>query len=501
MTNPSETQMSSDENRKTHNIPKHPKVEISVRDFGPIATADLDLRPLTVFVGPSNTGKTYLSTLIYALHGNFSGFSESPLMNYVTTPLGTRMLRSGFSVNPESFMEELQETHEKLNRKGEAFRFSDLPKTVRDLAQGRFKNSEHFNTELKRCFDLDSVSELIQLSSGGRNEMTVSLKVSAENQNLWHFDMRASKSGVTATGGINEEMVLPLEDRERLKETFTPENLLELFLGHSKITRKPYYLPAARSGIMQSHRVIASSLVARSTRAGLETLEVPTLSGVVADFMEKLILYEEREKPDDGMNHIADALEADVLAGQIITKPSPTGYPEFRYRPQEMTKDISLNRSSSMVSELAPFVLFLRGLIRPGDTLIIEEPEAHLHPAAQTEVAITLARLVRAGVRVLVTTHSDWMLKEIANLMHEGELKGKGALRQETEKLTRWLLPEEVGAWLFQKNGQVEEIKFDRIDGIEPTEYENVAEALYNRWAGLQNRLEETKEENTLECE
>ena len=412
------------------------------------------------------------------------------------------MLRSGFSVNPKSFMEEFRDVHEKLNRKGEAFKFSYLPKWIRDFVQSRFRNSDFFNTELKRCFDLDSISGLIQLSSEERNEMTVSLKVSEENQSLWNFDMRSSKSEITADGGINEEMVLPPEDIERLRKTFALEDLLELFLGLSKIARKRYYLPAARSGIMQSHRVIASSLVTRATRAGLESSsELPTLSGVIADFMQQIILYEERERPDDGMNHIADALESDVLAGQIITKPSPTGYPEFRYRPQETKEDISLTRSSSMVSELAPFVLFLRGVVHPGDTLIIEEPEAHLHPAAQTGIALILARLVRAGVRVLVTTHSDWLLKEIANLMHEGELKGKGALRQETEKLTRWLLPEEVGAWLFQKNGQVEEIKFDRIDGIEPTEYENVAEALYNRWAGLQNRLEETKEENTLECE
>ena len=249
---------------------------------------------------------------------------------------------------------------------------------------------------------------------------------------------------------------------------------------------------------MQTHRVIAGLLTAHATRASLQT---PILSGVVSDFMEKLILYEERKRPDGGLNQIAKALEQKVLTGQIITTPSPTGYPEFRYRSQKTGEDMRLTQASSMVSELAPFVLFLRGLICPGDTLFIEEPEAHLHPAAQAEMAAILARLVRAGVRVLVTTHSDWLLKAIANLMHEGELKEKGALRKETEKLSRWLFPEEVGTWLFQKNGQVEEIEFNHIDGIEPTEYEDVAEALYNRWAGIQNQLEETKGEHTLECE
>ena len=471
MINRSETQTDSDEDRTPHNLPKHPNVEISVRNFGPITAADLDLRPLTVFVGPSNTGKTYLSTLIYALHGNFAGFSEFPLMNYVTTPLGTRVLRSGFSVNDESFMAELQEVHEKLNRKGEAFKFSDLTKTVRDAAQEMFKNSEHFSTELKRCFDLDSVSELIQLGRGEGNEMTVSLKVSAENQALWYFNMRCSKSEVTADGGINKEMVLPHEDRERLKETFTHEDLLELFLGESKITRRRYYLPAARSNIMQSYRVIASSLVTRTTHAGLGSYsEFPTFSGVIADFMQQIILYEERERPDNGINQIADELDLKVLAGQIITNPSPTGYPEFCYRSQETEEGIRLTRSSSMVSELAPLALFIRGLIRPGDTLIIEEPEAHLHPAAQPKIAVTLASLVRVGVRVVVTTHSDWMLQAIGNLMREGQLG------DHTIEPASWLELEEVGAWLFQENGQVKEIKFDRIKGIEPMEYQEVAE-------------------------
>ena len=54
--------------------PIYKPLEIEVTDFGPIAKAKLDLRPLTVFVGPSNTGKSYLAMLIYAsASGPFGG--------------------------------------------------------------------------------------------------------------------------------------------------------------------------------------------------------------------------------------------------------------------------------------------------------------------------------------------------------------------------------------------------------------------------------------------
>ena len=468
--------MNGDDKAKTHNTPK---VEISVRSFGPIAEADLDLRPLTVFVGPSNTGKTYLSMLIYALDRVFHGVSGFPLMDYLTTILVTQTYVG-------TFIGEIQDSFIKLYRKGETFNFSDLPDKVRDLVQSSLKNPYFLEKELIRCFDLDSISSLIQLTCGEGNEMRISLNISEEDQNLWNCDMRASKSDVTVDGQINEE-------------TIVPKRFLEHFPRFSQLTEQQYYyLPAARSGIIQTHRVIASSLVARSTRTGLTTSDIPTLSGVVGDFMEGLILYEERARPNAGMNQIAELLSSDVLAGQIITKSSPTGYPEFFYRPQATGQDMRLTRSSSMVSELAPLVLFLRGLVRPGDMLIIEEPEAHLHPAAQAKMAATIARLVRAGVRMLVTTHSDFMLQEIGNLMRVGMLKEKDALRKDTND---WLSPEEVGVWHFQKDQPVKEIQFDHTVGIEPEDYEDVVESLYNRWAGLQNRIEELKDESERECE
>ena len=50
-------------------------IRLEASNYGPIVDAKVDLRPLTVFVGPSNTGKSYLAILTYALHRLFSGAS------------------------------------------------------------------------------------------------------------------------------------------------------------------------------------------------------------------------------------------------------------------------------------------------------------------------------------------------------------------------------------------------------------------------------------------
>ena len=96
----------------------------------------------------------------------------------------------------------------------------------------------------------------------------------------------------------------------------------------------------------------------------------------------------------------------------------------------------------------------------------------------------------------MITTHSDWLLKEIGNLIREGELEANP--EPEDIQGPHWLKPDEVGAWLFHKKPEtgfstVEEIPYDRTEGIEPRDYETVAEALYNRSASLQDRWEESR--------
>ena len=501
---------------------QHPKVEIAVKNFGPIAEANIDLRPLTVFVGPSNTGKTYFATLFYALHGVFPGFAEPRLL----IPSGFRWVvdllealkRFVLKKDPLSGKEKFRDILKKLSRSERAFKLSDLPAEIRDSLWDTIKDSETFGDNLqaalKNYFDIDSILSLRQLTKEQPNELAISLRIGVEHQDGWSIKMTTSKSDVVFDSSFNEDMILIPEglaistDWEGEGDfhftlsgnwDWTPDSSVGTegqfdSKSHNWIGGNRYYLPAARSGIMQSHRVITSSLVKRTTRVGLERFpEVPTMSGVIADFMERIILYEEKKISNDEMKHLSEILESDVLAGQILLKPSPSGYPDFHYRPQGIEEDIRLSQTSSMVSELAPLVLYLRSLVQPSDTLIIEEPEAHLHPGAQADMAVILARLVRAGVRVIITTHSDWLLQEISNLTLEG------LLAEETDEPASWLLPDEVGVWHFQKDEPVKEIPFHSREGISPEDYEDVAEGLYNRSVNLQQRFEKKKGEDERE--
>ena len=460
--------------QKTKDTPKHPNIQITAENFGPIEKADVDLRPLTVFVGESNTGKTYLSALIYTLQRTFNGFSRVPWSHDVIL-----LLRR---IDPETL-----EAWEKLNTYEQSFKFLDLPQSLRTSILHGLNDPKFFGDELKRCFNLNSISELVRFTGSKDSELKVSLKISEENQPLWNFKVKDSESDITVSGKVNGDMVLRFKGEMVSEKKLDFEYLATLL--HFNTSKVPdfYYLPAPRGGIMETHGLILSSLVESATRAGLErSRENAMLSGMIGDFLKQIISYQVGYVSSDEMNGVAKVLEDEVLCGEIVVNRPAGGYPEFRYRPQNSEQILRMSQASSMVSELAPLVLFLRSIVQPGDTLIIEEPEAHLHPAAQTKIALILARLVRVGVRVIITTHSDWLLEQIGNLIREGEVMKLG--KNKTEPTT-WLTKEEVGAWWFREGEPVTEIPFDSIEGIEPKEYYDVAEELHNNAVEFQQHL------------
>jgi len=182
---------------------------------------------------------------------------------------------------------------------------------------------------------------------------------------------------------------------------------------------------------------------------------------------------------DRESNH-AENLQRKVLGGRVDIERTDINYPSFSWKPDGWSRSLSLLNVSSMVSELIPVALYLNHMVDRGDLLILEEPEAHLHPARQVDLIREVAAWVRGGVRVLLTTHSEWVLEALSNLVGEGEVDDSAGLRKD-----------QVGLWHFDppksKRGgsKIREVPWNEDEGGFVTGYEDVAADLHNRWADL----------------
>ena len=76
-----------------------------------------------------------------------------------------------------------------------------------------------------------------------------------------------------------------------------------------------------------------------------------------------------------------------------------------------------MSESSSAVRSLLDIGFYLRHVAQPGDLLMVDEPELNLHPENQRCMARLFARLVNIGIKVFITTHSDYIIKELNTLI------------------------------------------------------------------------------------
>ena len=494
---------------------------LDVADFGPILSASIDVRPLTVLVGPSNTGKSYLAILLYALHrcfGGRDGFLRPRFRRFGRAATSTLLDAS----IRRSLTDWLSEASDEASSPAS-------PPDVVALVGSKLEHTQDLNRslreEMRRCYGVSGLDDLVRRpgANGARVELIVLRN--GVGGGRYRFTFGPRDGGFS--GAVSGVVPAPIDHRRARylirraarygTPGFDPEadyrDLLARF-GESEfaallaslagrtfrdafrpVFRDASYLPADRTGVMHSHQVVVSTLVQSATTAGLRpSTNVPMLSGVLADFLTVLIGIDANGRRKDRNAALETSLETNLLGGSIRLEPSDTGYPTFAYRPRGWTDDLPLMRASSMVSELAPVVLYLRHIVESGDVLIIEEPEAHLHPAMQAAFARELARLVRAGVRIVMTTHSEWFLEKIGNLV--GLSKLPESKRAGFDGADCALHPAEVGAWLFESAGGsqgsvVREVTLDSETGLYPTDYHAVSETLYNESARIFNRLAE----------
>jgi predicted ATPase len=80
---------------------------------------------------------------------------------------------------------------------------------------------------------------------------------------------------------------------------------------------------------------------------------------------------------------------------------------------------------------------------KPGSLIIIENPEAHLHPSGISKLAELIALAAQAGVQIIIETHSDHVINSVMIQCKKFETSGKGI---EKEKVKIYYFERDEGA-------------------------------------------------------
>jgi predicted ATPase len=186
------------------------------------------------------------------------------------------------------------------------------------------------------------------------------------------------------------------------------------------------YLTAERQGPRDSSQIYSADLPTLGVgHQGQYTAHVLAVLGreVVRD--QRLATSREGQEPVHDLLHQAEAWMCDVARPiEIEANCLPnTSLAQMRFKtPGDIYSDFVRPPNIGFgVSYALPIVV--AGLLTPPNgLLIVENPEAHLHPAGQSMVGDFLARVAADGVQVLVETHSYHVLNGIRLAVAGGRL-------------------------------------------------------------------------------
>ena len=402
-------------------------MRFTLKNLGRLEEATIDLsRDLIVLTGPNNTSKTYVAYAIYGLIELAPRILQSKIVGHLDS--GNRYASTSSTVDVSGLLRD------------------HLPLILKQL-------SEHYASDLVDVFAADP--EFVSRAS-----VTLEIDEALLRQNEERMTASRLPPHVVwdePTGGL--VFSIPPLVGGAMAWGHMVNDLQSIAISDMLFPYTPHVLTAERSAVQLFGRELSirrtelvDSLLARTARAG-KGEDALTLLGQrarrysmpIRDSLRVVDDLAVLRKATSPLAPLADRLGQDVLQGAIqITEDGEMGF-----HPEGSSSGISMSLASSSVKALSSLSFYLRHLAQVGDFLIIDEPELNLHPDNQRRVAKLLVRIARSGIKVMISTHSDYILREINNAImlsadEGGELRTKYGYEQEDT-----ITPDRVGAYLF----------------------------------------------------
>ena len=378
-------------------------MKVSLKNVGMLDEANFEVGDLTIICGENNTGKTYAT---YSLYG---------YLDYMRNIREVLYYRARGDISDDAEHDDIQEIRLTYNKIKERLQkhMSDKSKIYEKhfligVMAGKkddFVNLE-FNVEVS--ISMDEIKEAI-------NIFLVSDELLIREKRRFEHILYDDGLIIKPTSSIHKRDIADYM------------NILSDALLHV-ILRNNFILSVERTGASIFQEELDFTKIAK-----LETLKRMARDEDVDVFEildEKKQLYPKPVR--DNINFIRSLKQLSkkdscfkednsknqeilkVLSNLVGGKYKVTDI-GILFQPKKSRKGYNIEIASSSVRSLLMLNFYILNTASKKDILMIDEPELNLHPNNQILIARLLVLLANAGIKVFITTHSDYIVREISN--------------------------------------------------------------------------------------
>lgn len=376
------------------------------KDLSPISTGEIELNKLTILCGKNNTGKTYITNTIYSFFENWDNLIEWEIPEHIVDEL---FKKGAISIDIKSLV--INELDTILSKIKKNFLLSlDDYLACSDRVTKK--------TEIDFLYTLDESFVVFGQEASTRNfqrEEFLLIKKLPDSYMTEISLIQPEKGDVFPSFMINRiltkmlvKMVLLdipsvfIASAERTGATIFKN---ELNFGKNQLVKYLSEMENKNSSELNPFRIL-------SEFKGNYALSV--LNNV--EFIFNLPEIQSKGQSEFIKNN-PELIEDFIAISGGEYKISEKNGVQFHPKGLKKKTGLGMGESSSTVRALMVIWYWLNYVANENSILIIDEPELNLHPHNQRRFARFIASLIKKGIRVFITTHSDYIIREFNTLL------------------------------------------------------------------------------------
>ena len=371
-------------------------MKLSIRNVGKLKEADVEINGITVITGENDTGKSTVGKVLWSVFNGFYEIDEKVYnekvseLEKIIDEIIKENIYKNLSTDYNSFFEIFNSTREKI-----AIEFLKENKNYSEDEIKIIINNYKKDLKIENISNfVQEINETLKISDKEIIKVIVSRVMNKEFHNQINAVFSKEKMNIG-------EISLKIKDNE-----------IDLKIENNEISDvQNYFL------INKETMYIDNPFILDSYDFEDENHQTHLATNVFSE-NENSVISEIKVKKK--LNNIYQKLNS-VLSGEILENKNS----KFVYR--KNGEDIDLKNLSTGLKTFAIIKMLLQnGTLEENGTIILDEPEIHLHPEWQIKFAELIVLLQKEfGMHILLTTHSPYFLKAIQVYSKKYEISDK----------------------------------------------------------------------------